>query len=210
MRRLQSFWGPEVAHFWPLDSPLSMDLEVPFFRLKLGRTSTFSRFWLADLFKKNLRYKPLCSGDTDQKKWAWIGHTLRRGEDNITLMAMEWHPFDGLGRAPAGQCQTWRRAVKRETKILGKKLARAEITSQKPHTMASRDSWCPMSHRGLRTRRRYAVRAIGIFLPYCFGMQSRRTNKVLCCVGEFVARQLELISLLFATSIQKLLYFAIF
>ena len=40
MRRLQSFWGPEVAHFGPLDGPLSMDLEVPFFRLKLGRTST--------------------------------------------------------------------------------------------------------------------------------------------------------------------------
>ena len=33
------------------------------------------------------------------------------------------------------------------------KLARAEITSQKPHTMASRYSWCPMSYRGLRTRR---------------------------------------------------------
>ena len=42
MRRLQSFWGPEVAHFGPLDGPLSMDLEVPFFRLKLGRTSTLT------------------------------------------------------------------------------------------------------------------------------------------------------------------------
>ena len=42
MRRLQSFWGPEVAHFGPLDGPLSMDLEVPFFRLKLGRISTLT------------------------------------------------------------------------------------------------------------------------------------------------------------------------
>ena len=37
MRRLQSFWAPEVAPFRPLDGPLSMELEVPFFRLKLGR-----------------------------------------------------------------------------------------------------------------------------------------------------------------------------
>ena len=44
MRRLQSFWGSEVAHFGPLDGPLSMDLEVPFFRLKLGRTSTLTMF----------------------------------------------------------------------------------------------------------------------------------------------------------------------
>ena len=42
MQRLQSFWGPEVAHFGPLDGPLSMDLQIPFFRLKLGRTSTLS------------------------------------------------------------------------------------------------------------------------------------------------------------------------
>ena len=33
---------------------------------------------------------------------------------------MERNPFDGLGRAPGEQCQTWRRAVERETKKLGK------------------------------------------------------------------------------------------
>ena len=65
MRRLQSFWGPEVAHIGPLDGPLSMDIEVSFFRLKLGNyvkfhLNPFSRFWLADLFPKILRYKPLC------------------------------------------------------------------------------------------------------------------------------------------------------
>ena len=31
MRWHQSFWGPEVAHFGPLDGALSIDLEVPFF-----------------------------------------------------------------------------------------------------------------------------------------------------------------------------------
>ena len=42
MRRLQSFWKPEVAHFGPLDGPFSNDLEVPFFRLKLGISSTLT------------------------------------------------------------------------------------------------------------------------------------------------------------------------
>ena len=72
MRRLQSFWEPEIAQFGPLDGPLSMDLEDQFFRLKLGTNlyfnyvkfhlNPFSRFWLADLFPKILHYKPLCSG----------------------------------------------------------------------------------------------------------------------------------------------------
>ena len=37
-----NFWGPEVAHFGLLDGPLSIDLEAPFFGLKLGRTSTLT------------------------------------------------------------------------------------------------------------------------------------------------------------------------
>ena len=73
-----------------------------------------------------------------RQKWAWIGHTLRKDEHSIPRMAMEWNPFDGLRRASSGQCQTWRGAVERETKKLRKKLARAEINSQKPHMMASR------------------------------------------------------------------------
>ena len=55
-----------------------------------------------------------------RQKWAWIGHTLRKDEDSIARMAMKWNPIDGLGRAPGKQCQTWRRAVERETKTLGK------------------------------------------------------------------------------------------
>ena len=86
-----------------------------------------------------------------RQKCAWIGHTLRKDEDS---MAMEWNPFDYLGRASGGQCQTWRRAVERETKTLGKKLARAEINIKKPHTKESRHCWCPMSQRGLRTTTR--------------------------------------------------------
>ena len=53
-----------------------------------------------------------------RQKCAWIGHNLRKDEDSIARMAMEWNPFDGLGRAPIGLCQTWTRAVERETKTL--------------------------------------------------------------------------------------------
>ena len=42
LRWLQSFWGPEIAHFGPLDGPFSIKLEVPFLRLKLDRTSTLT------------------------------------------------------------------------------------------------------------------------------------------------------------------------
>ena len=37
MQWLQTFWGPEVAHFGPIKRALSMDLETQFFKLKLGR-----------------------------------------------------------------------------------------------------------------------------------------------------------------------------
>ena len=57
---------------------------------------------------------------TRRQKWASIGHTLCKDEDSKARMTMEWNPFDGLGRAPGGQCQIWRRAVERETKTLGK------------------------------------------------------------------------------------------
>ena len=36
------FWGPEVVHFGPLNDPLTKDLETPFIKLKLGRTSTLT------------------------------------------------------------------------------------------------------------------------------------------------------------------------
>ena len=45
---------------------------------------------------------------------------LRKDEDSIARMATKWNPFDGLGRAPGRQCQTWRRSVERVTKTFGK------------------------------------------------------------------------------------------
>ena len=45
---------------------------------------------------------------------------MRKDKDSIARMALEWNPFDGFGRPPGGQFQTWRRAVERDTKMFGK------------------------------------------------------------------------------------------
>ena len=42
MRWLQSFRGPEVAHFGPLEDPLNMELENQFLKLKVSKTSTLT------------------------------------------------------------------------------------------------------------------------------------------------------------------------
>ena len=82
-------------------------------------------------------------------KFRKMSHRDCRSSSTVRV-AMKWNPFNGLGRAPGGQWQTWRRTVERETK----ELARSEITSHKSHTMASWDSLCTMPHRGLRTKKK--------------------------------------------------------
>ena len=86
-------------------------------------SSTFRIYWLNRISNEELLRRAEIEPveiRIRRQKWAWIGHTLRKGEDNIARMAMKCNPFDGLGRAPGGHCQTWRRAVDRETKKLGK------------------------------------------------------------------------------------------
>ena len=48
------------------------------------------------------------------RKWRWIGHTLRKDQQNITRHALEWNP-PGT-RKPGRPKQTWRRTVESELK----------------------------------------------------------------------------------------------
>ena len=82
-----------------------------------------------------------------KQKWAWIGHTQRKGEDNIARMAMEWNPFERLGRAPSGQYQTWRRAVERETKKHGKSWRELKLLARNRIRWRSRilDALCAIA-----------------------------------------------------------------
>ena len=52
------------------------------------------------------------------RKWRWIGHTLRKGDTDITKEALEWNP---QGKRKRGRpCNTWRRSVISEAKQMGK------------------------------------------------------------------------------------------
>jgi len=52
-----------------------------------------------------------------RRKWRWIGHTLRKGQDNITRQALEWNP---QGKRKRGRPrQTWRRCLHAELKTAG-------------------------------------------------------------------------------------------
>ena len=43
-----------------------------------------------------------------QRKWRWLGHTLRKGHGDLTNQALTWNPFTGK-RKPGRPKTTWRR-----------------------------------------------------------------------------------------------------
>ncbi len=52
-----------------------------------------------------------------QRKWRWLGHTLRKGPEDITKQALRWNP---QGKRRAGRPRmTWRRELEKEMKELG-------------------------------------------------------------------------------------------
>ena len=53
-----------------------------------------------------------------RRKWNWIGHTLRKGQDTIEREVMDWNP---QGQRKRGRPkQTWRRSVHNEALREGK------------------------------------------------------------------------------------------
>ena len=49
-----------------------------------------------------------------QRKWGWIGHTLRKPPANITRQALSWNP---QGKRRRGRpCNSWRRDTEAELK----------------------------------------------------------------------------------------------
>ena len=51
-----------------------------------------------------------------RRQWKWIGHVMRREEDNITRTALHWTP-EGRRRRERPKI-TWRRTVEAELKTL--------------------------------------------------------------------------------------------
>jgi hypothetical protein len=43
------------------------------------------------------------------RKWKWIGHTLRKDQNNITREGLNWNPKEKLGKGRPSV--TWKRTV---------------------------------------------------------------------------------------------------
>ena len=68
-----------------------------------------------------------------RKRWSWIGHVLRRENDDLTKTALRWTPE---GRRKQGRPKiTWRRTVEAEIKEMGKSWGELEKAAQ------NRDDW---------------------------------------------------------------------
>ena len=60
-----------------------------------------------------------------QRKWKWIGHTLRKTPEDITRVALEWNP---QGNRKRGRPKTtWRRTVLEEAKRLNKTWSELKV-----------------------------------------------------------------------------------
>ena len=71
-----------------------------------------------------------------RRKWKWIGHMLRKPENNITRFVLEWNP-QGFRRR-GGPRQSWRRSVLDE-------LAKKNITwLEAKRTAKNRVRWRSM------------------------------------------------------------------
>lgn len=62
------------------------------------------------------------------RKWKWIGHTLRKSENNITRQALDWNP---QGQRKRGRPKnTWRRGLDTELKKVGIKWRECKTIAQ--------------------------------------------------------------------------------
>ena len=64
-----------------------------------------------------------------QRKWRWLGHTLRKSPDDITRQALRWNPHQGK-RNPGRPKNTWRRELEKELKDQGLTLSEAAVSAR--------------------------------------------------------------------------------
>jgi hypothetical protein len=63
-----------------------------------------------------------------QRRWKWIGHTLRKPHKNITRQALSWNP---QGKRKRGKPKnTWRRDLEADVKRIGKNWKEVENIAQ--------------------------------------------------------------------------------
>ena len=78
-----------------------------------------------------------------RRKWKWIGHTLRKGNETIEREALDWNPQEKRRRGRPKQ--TWRRSVHSEA--LEKGLSWGEVKRMARNRIRWRhfvDALCPL------------------------------------------------------------------
>ncbi|CAG9135134.1 unnamed protein product [Plutella xylostella] len=63
------------------------------------------------------------------RKWRWIGHTIRKGADNMASIAFEWKPLGGHRRR-GRPVHTWRRTVDGELRAQGLSWTEARAVAE--------------------------------------------------------------------------------
>ena len=63
-----------------------------------------------------------------ERRWGWIGHTLRRPGRNYTKEALDWNPQGSRKRGRPRQ--TWRRTIQAEAAAEGKSWGEVKALAQ--------------------------------------------------------------------------------
>lgn len=118
---------------WKVTDPITSKLQVFINKClrKINRIFWPSRITNIDLLTIS-NQKPI-SQEIRQRKWTWIGHTLRKNINDIAKTSLQWNP---QGRRNVGrQRTTWRRSVEAEHRSRG--LSWPQIR----HMAQNRTSW---------------------------------------------------------------------
>jgi hypothetical protein len=80
----------------------------------------------SDLWRKT-KQNPI-RFDILKRKWSWLGHTLRKSEDNVARQALEWNP---PGKRKVGRPrQSWKRTLGMEIRETGLPWAQLKQAAQ--------------------------------------------------------------------------------
>jgi hypothetical protein len=97
---------------WRVTGPISRKLQV-FVNKCMRRIMKI--YWpncISNHDLLQLTHQKILQNEIREKKWRWIGHTLRKPESDIVRMSFEWNP---PGSRNCGSPRlTWRRSVERE------------------------------------------------------------------------------------------------
>ncbi|KAI5646060.1 hypothetical protein NE865_01953 [Phthorimaea operculella] len=87
--------------------------------------------------EETLGFASAVAEEIAHRKWSWIGHTLRRSDDNLAKIAFEWLPS---GKRRRGRpVETWRRITRSELNAVGASWDQAKTTAQ------NREEWKKLS-----------------------------------------------------------------